>query len=239
MYIPGFGDVSTPQALSATLAGTPTPLRMPYEGVSQTPLSRMRTQDARAGVLGSLANPLQGQGVPGLLRSREGSEGAQVPDLPPAPTTRGVTGGSPYATVLPPLTPEMQSALDARRRAASRAYEIAAIEADDARIQAEAQRQFTEQQIDEATRTARRQGMSDLAVRGVARSPMFANPFRRELVRQQQAQLGQAESTLANTLDQLGRSLQAAELQREREFADIGLAAMQARSNLGRIMGTA
>lgn len=180
------------------------------------------------------------QQIRGLVEDGpDGSTGPQITDTTSGGTTDGVSGGTPYPTVLPPLTPEMQSALDARRRAASRAYEQSAIEADDARMQAEAQRLFTEQQIDEATARARREGMTELAARGVARSPLFANPFRRELVRQQQAQLGQAEATLANTLDQLGRTLQAAELQREREFADIGLAAMQARSNIGRILGTA
>lgn len=207
----------------------------PYAAASALPMSPQQALAQRG--LGALAG-----GQPGLRRiaeQRDGSEGAQVPDLPPAPSTRGVSGGNPYPTVLPPLTPEMQATLDARRRAASRAFEQAAIEADDARMAAEAQRLFTEQQIDEATAAARRQGMTTLAARGVARSPLFANPFRRELVRQQQAQLGEAEATLAGTLEQLGRTLQAAELQREREFADIGVAAMQARSNIGRILGVA
>lgn len=207
-----------------------------------SPVERARNERYARSVAVSRNPLIEGQDIDiqpfrRIVTPRDGSEGPQVPDAPPAPTTNGVSGGNPYPTVLPPLTPEMQSALDARRRAASRAYEQAAIAADDARMQAEAQRLFTEQQIDEATARARREGMASLASRGVARSPLFANPFRRELVRQQQAQLGEAEATLAGTLDQLGKTLQAAQLTAEREYADVGVAAIQARSNLARLLG--
>lgn len=236
MYIPGFGDVSTPEALRETLA------RNSKSAAKPTSQQRSFEEALRLG-LPSYAAPSArrtlGLDKPDVLKDL-GSTGPVVDDkAPPAPTNDGVSGGNPYPTVLPPLTPEMQSALDARRRAASRAYEQAAIQVDDARMAAEAQRLFTEQQIDEATARARREGMTQLAARGVARSPMFANPFRRELVRQQQAQLGEAEATLAGTLEQLGRTLQAAELQAEREYADIGVAAMQGRSNIGRLLGIA
>ena len=93
--------------------------------------------------------------------------------------------------------------------------------------------------IEEETGRERREGMAELASRGVARSPLFANPFRRELARQQQEQIAESQQTLANTLDQLGVALNAARQRRESELAQIAFETAQARSNVNRLMGLA
>ena len=235
MYIPGFGDVSTPQALSATLAGTPTPLRMPYEGVSQTPLSRMRTERARSGILGSLANPLQGQGVQGL-RSRP--DPRDMPDPGPQPSTAGVNQGPfRYDSVLPPLSPEAQAALLERRRAATRAEEQARARIDRQRQMAEGAAVQGRGEIARQQAEQTRAGLSELASRGVARSPMFVNPFQRGVARQAQERVGELEMGLSQTLENLQSALQAAENQRAAELARIETDILTARSNVPGLLG--
>ena len=236
MYIPGFGDVSTPSSLAASLAGAPTLPRMPYENVSQTPLSRMRTQDARAGILGPLANPLQGQGVPGVVRARKTPTGPQVVDVPDDGNTipRAV---NPYATTLPPLSPKMLQALEDRRALSLRRLKEAEATAASQRQSAELANVGRLLGIEEETGMERRKGMSDLAARGVARSPLFANPFRRELARQQQQQIGESQQQLTSTLDKLGATLRAAQLRREEELSQLAFDETRERSNVNRLLG--
>ena len=237
MFIPGFGDVSTPQALSATLAGTPTLPRMPYEGVSQTPLSRMQTARARSGILGSLANPLQGQGVPGLT-VRDGSTGREITDTAEGADT-STRQAPPYPTVLPPLSPQMLAAIEARRAASLRKLTEAEARADSLRQQAQLANIGRILGIEEETGRERREGMAELAAKGVARSPLFANPFRRELAREQQEKVAESEQTLANTLDKLQATLEAARQQRQTELSQIEFDVGQNRSNVAALLGIA
>jgi hypothetical protein len=239
LYIPGFGDVSTPSALAATLSGTSASPRMPYESVSQTPLSRMQTRDARAGILGPLANPLQGQGVAALTRPtepREGSTGQQVTDTGEGGDT-GARGFNPYGTALPPLSPQMLAAIEQRRAASLRQLQEAEAQAASQRQQAELANVGRLLGIEEETGRARREGMTELASRGVARSPLFANPFRRELARQQQQQIGESQQQLASTLDQLQLALEGARQRRESELAQIAFETAQQRSSVPRLLG--
>jgi len=91
--------------------------------------------------------------------------------------------------------------------------------------------------IEEETGRERREGMSGLAARGVARSPLFANPFRRELARQQQQQIGESQQQLTSTLDQLGEALRAAQLRREEELSQLAFDETRERSNVNRLLG--
>ena len=221
MIIPGFGDVSTPAALRQTLENNP---------------GTAATARARDGVLGSLANPLQGQGVAGLTRARAGSTGQQVTDTGGGgdTSTRQVT---PYPTTLPPLSPEMLAAIEARRAASQRQLAEAEAQAASLRQRAELENVGRMLGIEEEAGRERRAGMAQLASRGVARSPLFANPFRRELARQQQQQIGESQQTLTRTLDQLQSVLQGARQQRERELAQIAFDTAQARSDVPRLLG--
>jgi hypothetical protein len=91
--------------------------------------------------------------------------------------------------------------------------------------------------IEEETGIERRSGLTELASRGVARSPLFANPFRRELARQQQQQIGESQRQLASTLDQLGQALSAARFRREEELSQLAFDETRERSNVGRLLG--
>lgn len=228
MYIPGFGDVSAP-ALQATLARSP---------------GTQATAQARSGVLGALAP----SGAPGFntplnqlvreRRVRDGSTGQQVDD--------GGDGGDtsirqvrPYPTVLPPLSPEMLAAIESRRALANRQLAEAEARADSLRSQAQLANVGRILGIEEETGRERREGMAELAAKGLARSPMFANPLRREVARQQQERIGESQQTLANTLDQLQATLEAARLRREEQLSQIAFEETQARSNVPRLMGLA
>jgi hypothetical protein len=79
--------------------------------------------------------------------------------------------------------------------------------------------------------------MQELAGRGVARSPMYANPFRREVARVQQEQIGLSQQQLAGTLDQLQAALQSARQRRESELAQIAFDEAMARSDVNRLLG--
>jgi len=141
------------------------------------------------------------------------------------------------SATLPPLSPSELKALEDRRRASSRALQEAEIRAEDLRARAELEEIGRRLGIQEDIAQQRREGMVDLAVRGVARSPLFANPFRRELAREQQRQMAESQQTLANTLDQLNVALNAARQKREQELAQIAFDETVARSNVQRLLG--
>jgi phosphoribosylamine-glycine ligase len=63
------------------------------------------------------------------------------------------------------------------------------------------------------------------------------NPFQRQLAEQTQRQVGELQSGLANTLAQLGSALQQAEINRDRELAQIDFDAVDFRSDVGRLLG--
>lgn len=220
MYIPGFGDVSTPAALRETLARNP---------------GTAATERARSGRLGPLAR----EGFPGFKSALEGlgSTGPQVTDEGAGGSTGSRNDGGPYSTTLPPLTPEQLAAVEARRRAANRALAEAETMAEDRRMAAELENIGRLAGIQEQAGRQRRTGMQELAARGVARSPMFANPFRRELARATQEQIGLSQQTLAQTLDQLNVALNAARQRREQELAQIAFDTAMARSDVSRLLG--
>ena len=220
MYIPGFGDVSTPERAAETLARNP---------------GTAATERARSGVLGPLANPNQGSGVQGLT---DRPDPRDMPDPGPQPSTAGVTQQTfTYPSVLPPLSPEAQRAFAERRRAATAAEEQARAQIDRQRQQAEAAAVQGRRQIGEEQQRQSLAGMEELAGRGVARSPMFVNPFQRGVARQAQQRVGELESGLAQTLENLGAALQRAQSERARELADIEMDIMAARSNVPRLLG--
>jgi hypothetical protein len=168
---------------------------------------------------------------------------AYVPPPPPpvpAPTSfGGVTQQNTfrYDPVLPPLTPEQQALLATRRRLATRGFEetSAAVERERSRAEAEAVRQ--RQDIARAQQLQSRAGMQTLAGRGVGRSPMFVNPFQRQLAESSQRQIGELESGLANTLAQLQSALRQSEIARERELSQIDFDAATFRSDITRLLG--
>jgi len=165
-----------------------------------------------------------------------------IPPPPPLPPVPGpgetvIRQNIPYPTTLPPLSPEMLAAIEARRAASLRQLQETEATADSMRQRAQLENIGRMLGIEEETGRQRRSGMADLAARGVARSPMFANPFRRELARQQQQQIGESQRQLTGTLDQLQSALQAARQRRETELAQIEFDVAQGRSNVGRLLG--
>lgn len=163
---------------------------------------------------------------------------SQMPDPGPQASTAGVAPSVfTYPSVLPPLSPEAQRAFAERRRLATRAEEEARAQIDRQRQMAEGaavqgRRQIAEQQAEQS-----RAGMAEFAGRGVARSPMFVNPFQRGVARQAQQRVGELEMGLSQTLENLGAALQQAQLERERELAQIETDIMTARSNVPGILG--
>lgn len=148
-------------------------------------------------------------------------------------STRPFSGSA----TLPPLTPDQFAALEQRRRASLRGLQEAEARAEDLRVRAELEEIGRRLGIQEDIAQQRREGMVDLAARGVARSPLFANPFRRELAREQQRQVAESQQTLANTLDQLNVALNAARQRREQELAQIAFDEAMARSSVQRLLG--
>lgn len=158
------------------------------------------------------------------------------PALDP-PSTNGVTQPFRYSNVLPPLTPQQQRALMERRRAATRSFEEtqALVGRETVRAEGDVLRQQGE--LDRNRRLQSRSGMQTLAGRGVGRSPMFVNPFQRQLTEQSQRQTAELQSGLAGTLSQLRSALQQAEIGRDRELSQIDFDAVDGRSDIGRLLG--
>jgi hypothetical protein len=220
LYIPGFGDVSTPAAYARTRR------QMPGEGT----LTRAPGALLPEGAPGYVPPPddidiLEDLGSTGPQDDRDTEADST--------STRPFSGSA----TLPPLTPDQLAALEKRRRASLRGLREAEARAEDLRASAELEEIGRRLGIQEDIAQQRREGMVDLAVRGVARSPLFANPFRRELAREQQRQMAESQQTLANTLDQLNVALNAARQKREQELAQIAFDETVARSNVQRLLG--
>ena len=158
------------------------------------------------------------------------------PDPDPV-TTNGVTQPFRYSPTLPALTPQQQRALMERRRLATSSFEETQEVVKRERIRAEAEALRQQGEVDRARELQSRAGMQTLAGRGVGRSPIFVNPFQRQLAEQSQRQVGELQSGLANTLAQLGSALRQAEIGRERELAQIDFDAIDFRSDVGRLLG--
>ena len=164
----------------------------------------------------------------------------EMPDPGPQPSTAGVTFNTfTYPAVLPPLSPEAQRAFAERRRAATAAEEQARAQVDRQRAAAEAAAVQGRRQIGERQQRESLAGMEEFAGRGVARSPMFVNPFQRGVARQAQQRVGELEMGLSQTLENLGAALQRAQGARARGLADSEMDIMAARSNVPRLLGVA
>lgn len=184
-----------------------------------------------------MANPLQGKGVQGLTQR---PETPPPPDPGPQGSTAGVSSGTfRYPSVLPPLSPEAQRAFAERRRAATRALEESRAQVERQRAQAEAAAVQGRREIGRQQAEQSRQGMAELAGRGVARSPMFVNPFQRGVARAAQQRVGELEMGLSQTLENLNTVLRRAEQDRARELAQIETDIMAARSSVPMLLGIA
>jgi len=212
LFIPGFGDVSTPAALRQTLKANP---------------GTAATAKARSGVLGPYAGAQPG--IRSTVTPRDTGTTSS--------STGGVSQTFNYPTVLPALTAAQQEALATRRRLATRGFEEteATITREQARANAEAKRNRA--LIARNQQLQSREGMQTLAGRGVARSPMFTNPFQRQLAERSQREVGELESGLAGTLASLQSALQRSEIERDREYAQIDFDTATARSNIERLLG--
>lgn len=169
-----------------------------------------------------------------------GNDSAPTPPPDPGPqgSTAGVSSGTfRYSSVLPPLSPEAQRAFAERRRQATAAYERAEQDVARQRQQAEAAAVQGRRQIGQEQAQQSRAGMAELAGRGVARSPMFVNPFQRQVARQAQQRVGELEMGLGQTLENLRLALQDAEAARERELNRIEFDILAARSNVPQLLG--
>jgi hypothetical protein len=153
----------------------------------------------------------------------------------------GSTGGTQqtftYSPTLPSLTPAQQEALMARRRLATRGFAETEASVVRERQRAEADVIRQQQQVERDQQLQSRAGMQTLAGRGVARAPMFVNPFQRQLVENAQRQTGELQSGLAATLAGLETALRRAEIEREREYAQIDFDTASYRSDIPRLLG--
>jgi hypothetical protein len=171
------------------------------------------------------------------LRSSSGGGGGGGNEGTTATSTGGVSQTFTYPTTLPALTPQQQEALMTRRRLATRGFEETqnVVQREQARAEADTLRQ--RQEIAREQQLQSRAGMQTLAGRGVARSPMFVNPFQRQLAEGAQRQIGELQSGLGATLASLESALRQAEIGRERELAQIDFDAGSFRSDIDRLLG--
>ena len=228
MFIPGFGDVSTPERAAESRRRSLTP-----SNAGNTSSRRSFDEAVRLGLPSyaqdSALSTLTGAGRP---------DPREMPDPGPQPSTAGVNQGPfRYDSVLPPLSPEAQAAFLERRRAATRAEEQARARIDRQRDMAEGAAVQGRGEIARQQAEQTRAGLSELAARGVARSPMFVNPFQRGVARQAQERVGELEMGLSQTLENLQSALQAAENQRAAELARIETDILTARSNVPGLLG--
>jgi len=228
LYIPGYGNVLTADFSKPSNVGvrdSAFKLPNPYADASAGPMSAQQRQAVTGGLGPLLAPPRTTPPTP-------------RPATPlPTPEDTVVRQNRPYPTTLPPLSPQMLEALEQRRALSLRRLQEAEATADSLRQRAELENVGRMLGIEETTASERRSGLADLAARGVARSPMFANPFRRELARQQQQQIGESQQQLTRTLDQLGEVLRGARSTREEELSQLAFDETRERSNIARLLG--
>lgn len=209
-----------------------------------TPQERFEASLARA-TSGITYTPSQISGLTNIAKQRGITDAPTLQVIANAPrrpdpdpvTTNGVTQPFRYSPTLPALTPQQQRALMERRRLATSSFEETQEVVKRERIRAEAEALRQQGEVDRARELQSRAGMQTLAGRGVGRSPIFVNPFQRQLAEQSQRQVGELQSGLANTLAQLGSALRQAEIGRERELAQIDFDAIDFRSDVGRLLG--
>jgi len=202
--------------------------------------SQRRAADAIFRDIGSAVRDTNRQRNDVLSGLTGGSDDTPAPDPGPQGSTAGVSQLTfQYPSVLPPLSAEAQRAFAERRRAATRALEESRAQVDRQRQQAEAAAVQGRRDIGRQQAEQSRQGMAELAGRGVARSPMFVNPFQRGVARAAQQRVGELEMGLSQTLENLSTALRQAEQSRARELSDIEADIMAARSNVPMLLGIA
>jgi hypothetical protein len=142
-----------------------------------------------------------------------------------------------YPTTPLPLSPEVQRMLDQRFFDANQAVVRAAADKDYtgnvARTQAALQMVDVERWAQQNELENRRR----LAARGVARSPMFANPAQRQVFEQANRAGSEVRMNLNTTLAELDRALRAAESQREAVERELSIEEGVARSDVNRLLG--
>jgi len=152
-------------------------------------------------------------------------------------STNGVSQPFGSGSALPALTPQQQEALLQRRRLATRQYGETEAAVGRERDRAEADTLRRTQDIGRDQQLQSRAGMQTLAGRGVARSPMFVNPFQRQLAEGAQRQQSELQSGLAATLAGLETALRQADIARLREYAQIDFDRGSYRSDVASLLG--
>ena len=151
-------------------------------------------------------------------------------ELTPAPPAE-------YPTTPLPLSPEVERALMQRRYEADESVRRAMADRDfgEARATTSAALELTD--IERWAEQSELANRSRLAARGLARSPLFANPAQRQVFEQANRAGSEVRFGLANTLSELDRALREAESARAAELANISLDEGAARSDVNRLLG--
>jgi hypothetical protein len=164
------------------------------------------------------------------LIAAQGQRPVPLDELTPAPPAE-------YPTTAPPLSPEVDRALRQRRFEAdmgvARAESDLGLFGDRARVQAGLQLTDIGRWQDRTMQDTQRR----LAARGVARSPMFANPAQRQVFEESSRAAGEVRFGLANTLSELERALREAQTRRAAELGEIEQDRGVAESDVNRLLG--
>lgn len=176
------------------------------------------------------------EGTSRTLTPFAGSAGPAAVGQPQGYTPAGPTA-TPYPTTLPALSPEMMEAIERRRSATVEREQRAETMFEDARLRAEAERILGLRRIGEDVGEVQRQRVSQLAGRGVARSPIFLNPELRRLATVQGRAIGELEAGVASKLEELRGILEGERQAVTRERAQIDFDTVFGRSDVGRLLG--
>lgn len=215
MFIPGFGNVSTPQSTRQALTSNP----------------GQRTA-AREGILGVNAPA----GAPGyntpLNEMARALRAIAAGDTNTTTTNISQSSNEPvYSRVAKPLSADLVSAFGQRRLAADKAYQnaLAQEESGIGRFKAsfEASKQRLTEEGDRASQRLARQ----LAGRGLARSPMVRGRGEREMGQVMDSQLGEMKFNLATEIEGLKQASEMARIERENVHAQLAMEEAMARSN--------
>jgi hypothetical protein len=164
------------------------------------------------------------------LIAAQGQRPVPLDELTPAPPAE-------YPTTPLPLSPEVERALMQRRYEADESVRraMAGRDVGESRAATQAALQLTD--IERWAEQTELENRRRLAARGVARSPMFANPAQRQVFEQANRAGSEVRFGLANTLSELDRALREAESARAAELANISLDEGAARSDVNRLLG--
>lgn len=135
------------------------------------------------------------------------------------------------------ISPELQRILETRRIQADESLERTQADRDFQGAQATTQAALQMTDIDRWQQQTDLKNQRRLAARGVARSPMFANPAQRQVFETANRAGTEVRFGLAGTLSELDRALREAESRRSAELAEISFDEAAARSNVGQLLG--